>query len=206
MDCAPSRRATAIFCSFKPFMAYLWFKSFHIVGFVAWFAGLFYLPRLFIYHIEAEERPEPAKTILKQEFSLLEKRLYKLIMMPAMIFTIVMAVGIIYTEPEILRQTWLHVKIFFVLLLVGFHFYCGRLMHQLEQGTCARNSMQMRRINEIPTVLLGLVVLLAIFKGNLPTSITAWGTGLAVITFAVIIQLYARKRRLQKQQELSISS
>ncbi|BAY83044.1 hypothetical protein NIES267_25300 [Calothrix parasitica NIES-267] len=187
-------------------MAYLWFKSFHVIGVVAWFAGLFYLPRLFIYHIEAEERQEPIKSALKEEYSRIEKLLYKLIMMPAMIFTIVMAICIIATEPEVLKQTWLHVKLFFVVLLIGFHFYCGRLIRQLETDTCSINSLQMRRINEIPTVLLGLVVLLAIFKNTLPTSLTAWGTAILISIFAIIIQLYARKRRLQKQEELNVSN
>jgi protoporphyrinogen IX oxidase len=117
-------------------MAYLWFKSFHIIGFVAWFAGLFYLPRLFVYHIEAGERSAAEKTILQAEFSILEKRLYKLIMNPAMIFTLIMAAGIIWTEPEILKQTWLHAKITLVLLLMGFHHYCGRIIKKLEAGTC----------------------------------------------------------------------
>ncbi|AFY99613.1 protoporphyrinogen oxidase HemJ [Calothrix sp. PCC 6303] len=187
-------------------MAYLWFKSLHILGFVAWFAGLFYLPRLFIYHIEAEERQEPIKTALKQEYSRIEKLLYKLIMMPAMIFTIAMAIGIISTEPDILKQTWLHVKLFFVLLLIAFHFYCGRLIVQLETENCSINSLQMRRINEVPTILLGLVVLLAIFKNSLPMTITAWGTAIVVSIFAVIIQLYAGKRRLEKQEESSLPS
>lgn len=186
-------------------MAYLWFKSFHIIGVVAWFAGLFYLPRLFIYHIEAEERQEPVKSALKEEYSRIEKLLYKLIMMPAMIFTIVMAIAIISTEPDVLKQTWLHIKLFFVALLIGFHFYCGRLIRQLETDTCSINSLQMRRINEIPTVLLGLVVLLAIFKNTLPTSIAAWGTAIVISIFAIIIQLYARKRRLQKE-ELKVSN
>jgi protoporphyrinogen IX oxidase len=182
-------------------MAYFWFKSFHILGFVAWFAGLFYLPRLFIYHIEAEERPEPIGSALKEEYSRIEKLLYKLIMMPAMVFTIAMAIGVVSTEPYILKETWLHVKLLLVFLLIGFHFYCGRLIYQLQEGTCSINSLQMRRINEIPTVLLGLVILLAIFNNNLPTNITAFGTGIAILAFAVIIQLYARKSRLQKQQE-----
>lgn len=186
-------------------MAYFWFKSFHIIGFVAWFAGLFYLPRLFIYHIEAEERPEPAKSVLKEEYSRIEKLLYKLIMMPAMIFTVAMAIGIISTEPAVFKETWLHVKIGLVALLIAFHFHCGRWMRQLDAGTCKLNSLQMRRINEIPTVLLGLIVLLAIFKNSLPTDITAIGTGLSVIAFAVIIQLYARRRRLKKQQEMAVA-
>jgi protoporphyrinogen IX oxidase len=180
-------------------MAYLWFKSFHIIGFVAWFAGLFYLPRLFVYHIEAGERPEAVKTILQTEFSVLEKRLYKLIMNPAMIFTLIMAAGIVWTEPEVMKQTWLHAKFALVLVLIGFHHYCGRIIKKLEAGTCTISSMQMRRLNEVPTILLALVVILAIFKGSFPTSITAWGTIAAVVAFAVIIQLYARKRRLQKE-------
>ncbi|OKH30655.1 TIGR00701 family protein [Calothrix sp. HK-06] len=187
-------------------MAYLWFKSFHIIGFVAWFAGLFYLPRLFIYHIEAFERQEPVKTALKQEYSRIEKLLYNLIMMPAMLFTIAMAIGIISTEPDVLKQTWLHVKLFFVALLIAFHFYCGCLIGKLEMETCFISSLQMRQLNEVPTILLGLVVLLAIFKNNLPTSITALGTGIAVLAFAVIIQLYARRRRLKEQEGLNISN
>lgn len=127
-------------------------------------------------------------------------------MMPAMIFTIAMAIGIISTEPDVLRQTWLHVKLFLVLLLIGFHFYCGRLIRRLETETCSINSLRMRQVNEIPTVLLGLVVLLAIFKNSLPTSITAWGTVIVISIFAVIIQLYARKRRLQQQEESSVTS
>lgn len=186
-------------------MAYLWFKSFHIIGFVAWFAGLFYLPRLFVYHIEAEERPESIRAALKEEYNRMEMRLYKLIMRPAMIFTILMAAGIIYTEPAVLKETWLHVKILLVVLLIGFHFYCGRVIRQLEAETCSISSMQMRRINEIPTIILGLVVLLAIFKNSFPTDIVSWGTVAAIIAFAVIIQLYARKRRLQAQEKLEVS-
>ncbi|MCJ8281470.1 MAG: protoporphyrinogen oxidase HemJ [Rivularia sp. ALOHA_DT_140] len=181
-------------------MAYLWFKSFHIIGVVTWFAGLFYLPRLFIYHIEAEERQEPVKSALKEEYSRIEKLLYKLIMMPAMIFTIIMAISIIITEPDVLKQTWLHIKLLLVLLLIGFHFYCGRLIRQLETETCSINSLQMRRINEIPTILLGLIVLLAIFKNTLPTNIAAWGTMVTIAILAIIIQLYPRKRRLNKQE------
>lgn len=179
-------------------MTYLWFKSFHILGFVAWFAGLFYLPLLFIYHIESAEREEPIRSAIKQEYNRIEKLLYRLIMMPAMIFTIAMAIGIVSTEPDVLTQTWLHVKLLFVLLLVGFHFYCGRLINQLERGTCSIDSLQMRRINEIPTILLGLVILLAIFKDSLPTNIVTLGTMLAISIFAVIIQLYARSRKSSK--------
>lgn len=182
-------------------MAYLWFKSFHILGFVAWFAGLFYLPRLFVYHIEAQEKPEPIQSALKEEYNRMELRLYKLIMNPAMIFTIAMAIGMIVLQTSLLHDTWLHIKLLLVVFLLGFHHWCGRLIKQLDSGTCPFNSIQMRRINEIPTILLLLIVLLAIFKNTLPLNATVLGVGATIIAFGVIIQLYARKRRLDLQTE-----
>ena len=92
-------------------MAYYWFKAFHLVGIVVWFAGLFYLVRLFIYHVEANEQPEPARSILKNQYQLMEQRLYSIITTPGMLVTIAMAIGLIYTEPDVLKQGWLHFKL-----------------------------------------------------------------------------------------------
>ena len=80
-------------------MAYLWFKAFHLVGIVAWFAGMFYLPRLFVYHAEAYEQSEPARTILKSQYQVMEKRLYSIIMTPAMLLTVAMAIGLVSVAP-----------------------------------------------------------------------------------------------------------
>lgn len=182
-------------------MAYYWFKAFHIVGFVTWFGGLFYLPRLFIYHQEANEQPEPSRSILKEQFQIMEKRLYSIIMTPGMLVTIAMAIGLIWTEPQILHDSWLHVKIALVLGLIGYHHYCKRLMKQLAAGECKWNSKQLRAINEVPTVFLVLIVMLAIFKNNLPTSATAWTIFALVLVMAATIQLYARKRRLDQEKQ-----
>ena len=76
-------------------MAYYWFKAFHIIGVVVWFAGLFYLVRLFIYHVEAEEEPEPARSILKKQYAIMETRLLKIITTPGMILTLAMAGGLL---------------------------------------------------------------------------------------------------------------
>lgn len=184
-------------------MAYLWFKSFHLIGIVVWFAGLFYLVRLFVYHVEANEQPEPARSILKDQYQIMEKRLYNLITTPGMVLTVAMAIGLLTTEPAVLRDTWLHVKLSFVALLIAYHFYCGRLMRQLAADQCRWSGQQMRGLNEVPTVLLGLIVLLAIFKNNLPTDITAWGTVALIIAMVAIIQLYARKRRLDREKQLA---
>jgi protoporphyrinogen IX oxidase len=184
-------------------MAYSWFKAFHIIGVVVWFAGLFYLVRLFIYHIEAEQEPEPAKTILQKQYQIMEKRLYNIITTPGMLVTVACAVGLLVSQPDWLHQTWLHVKLGFVVLLLGYHHYCKRLMKQLEAGTCKWSSKQMRALNEAPTLLLVAIVLLAVFKNSLPTDTTVWVIFGLVVLMAVTIQLYARKRRLDKEKELA---
>ncbi|NWF61669.1 MAG: protoporphyrinogen oxidase HemJ [Fischerella sp.] len=184
-------------------MAYSWFKAFHIIGVVVWFAGLFYLVRLFIYHIEAEQEPEPAKTILKNQYQIMEKRLYNIITTPGMLVTVGCAIGLLVTQPEFLKQTWLHFKLGFVALLLVYHHYCARLMKQLEKGTCKWSSKQMRAMNEAPTVLLVVIVMLAVFKNSLPTDLTVWVIFGLVILMAVTIQLYARKRRLDKEKQLA---
>lgn len=181
-------------------MAYSWFKAFHIVGIVVWFAGLFYLVRLFIYHVEANQEPEPARTILKNQYQIMEKRLYNIITTPGMLVTVAMAIGLLSTEPDVLKEGWLHVKLGFVVLLLGYHHYCKRLMKQLAQDTCKWNSQQLRALNEAPTIMLVVIVLLAVFKNNLPTDITAWGIVAMIIAMAATIQLYARKRRKDKEK------
>ncbi len=184
-------------------MAYSWFKAFHIVGFVCWFAGLFYLPRLFVYHAEANEKPEPARSILQAQYTIMENRLYKIITTPAMVLTLAMAAGIVSTEPDILRESWLQVKMALVLLLIGYHHYCGRLIKKLAANECKFTGQQFRWFNEFPTVFFVIVVMLAIFKNNLPTDLTTYAIAAMILGMAIAIQLYARKRRLEKERNES---
>ena len=187
-------------------MAYYWFKSFHIFGVVAWFAGLFYLARLFIYHVEAEMEIEPAQSILKKQYSIMEKRLYNIITTPAMILTVAMAAGLLYTMPDYLHQGWMHAKLGFVGLLLFYHVYCGRMIKQLEAGECQWTSKTLRLFNEGPTLLLVIIVMLVIFKGQFPTGATTWLIVALTISFLATIQLYARKRRLDKEKEVAESA
>jgi putative membrane protein len=187
-------------------MAYYWFKALHLIGIVVWFAGLFYLVRLFVYHAEAREQPEPAQTILKKQYELMEKRLYNIITTPGMAVTVAMALGLIYTEPGILKSGWLHIKLSFVALLLIYHFYCGRIMRQLAKGECQWTGQQFRALNEAPTILLVVIVFLAVFKNNLPLDATTWLIVALVIAMAASIQLYAKKRRRdQEKLEQSLS-
>lgn len=181
-------------------MAYPWFKAFHIIGVVVWFAGLFYLVRLFIYHVEAEQQPEPARSILKSQYELMERRLYDIITTPGMVVTVAMAIGLLYTQPEWLKQGWMHLKLGFVAVLLGYHYYCQRLMKQLAAGECRWGSKQLRAFNEAPTVLLLVIVLLVVFKNSLPLDVTTGVVAAAIVLMAVAIQLYARKRRLDQER------
>ncbi len=182
-------------------MAYLWFKSFHIVAFVAWFAGLFYLPRLFVYHVEANEQPETVREILKKQYALMERRLYSIIMTPAMVVTIAMAIGMVSLAPDLLQQTWLQVKLGLVAVLVAYHFYSKRIMRQLEMGETPFTAQQFRWLNEFPTFLLVVVVMLAIFKNDIPRDATGYVVVFMAVAFAASIQLYARKRRLSRERD-----
>ena len=87
-------------------MAYLWLKAFHIIGVVAWFAGLFYLVRLFVYHVEAAERPELERAVLQPQFALMERRLYRIITRPAMVLTLATAAGMRALQPAWRRDWW----------------------------------------------------------------------------------------------------
>ena len=181
-------------------MAYYWYKAFHLIGIVVWFAGLFYLVRLFVYHAEAEQEPEPARSILKKQYEIMEQRLYSIITTPGMILTVVMAIGLISTEPEILKSTWLHIKLAFVILLIGYHHFCKSIMKKLAAGECQWTGQQFRALNEAPTILLVLIVLLAVFKNNLPLDATTWLVAGLVLIMVASIQLYAKKRRKDKEK------
>lgn len=186
-------------------MAYYWFKAFHLIGVVVWFAGLFYIVRLFVYHAEASQEPEPAQTILKKQYELMEKRLYNIITTPGMVVTVAMAIGLLTTEPEVLKSGWLHIKLGFVAVLLAYHFYCGRMMKQLAAGECNWTGQQFRALNEAPTILLLVIVLLAVFKNNLPTDITGWVVAGMIVVMAASIHLYAKKRKRDKEKLMAAS-
>ncbi|WP_267384247.1 protoporphyrinogen oxidase HemJ [Cyanobacterium sp. uoEpiScrs1] len=175
-------------------MMYFWFKALHLIGIVVWFAGLFYLVRLFVYHTEASQQSEPAQTILRTQYEIMEKRLYKIITIPGMVMTVTTAIGLISTKPEILKLRWLHIKLVFVALLLAYHFFCGWIMKQLEKKECQWTNQQFRAFNEAPTVLLFIIILLAVFKNNLPFYSTIILIFLVVITITIFIKIYERKR------------
>ena len=110
--------------------------------------------------------------------------------------------GIVSTDKTVLQSWWLHIKLLFVGLLVIYHYYCGRIIKQLEQDTCLWTGKQFRMLNEAPTILLVSIVLLVIFKDNLPLDYVTLLLIMVTILMVVSIQLYAKKRRLSKESKV----
>lgn len=181
--------------------SYLIFKSLHLVSMVAWFAGIFYLVRLFVYHVEAKERPEVEAKILTAQYEIMEDRLFKIIVRPAMILTWVFGILLIHSRGlEWLKiSPWLHVKLLFVLLLSGYSDYLGRIAKQLGQGKMVMTSYQFRLFNEVPTLFLLAIILLAVYK-NLANF--GW-TFLVLVCAAVLLFIgtrWYRKMRMANKK------
>jgi protoporphyrinogen IX oxidase len=121
------------------------------------------------------------------------------------VVTIAMAIAMITIAPDLLQQTWLQVKMGLVAVLIGFHFYCRKIIRQLEAGEMPLTSKQFRWMNEFPTFFLVVIVMLAIFKNDIPTNATGYVVLAMVVTFAASIQLYARKRRLDAEKKLAVA-
>ena len=183
-----------------PPSAYLWFKTLHVVGVVVWFAGLFYLVRLFIYHREAETLEAPLREAFETQYGLMERRLANIITTPGMVVAVTMAIGLLSVQPAWLHQGWMHAKLAVVALLLAYHVFCYRIMGQLQRGTCLWGARQLRALNELPTLLLVIAVMLVVFKQQFPTGAATWFLVALAIAMAASIQFYARWRRLRAER------
>ena len=140
--------------------SYFLFKSLHLIAVFSWMAGLLYLPRIFVYHVENKEKKEATDI-----FEVMEKRLFFYIMRPAMIFTWIFGLILIYLNGiEIFSQLWIQIKIVLVVLLSVYNDYLGKCLRSLKNNTNTRSSKFFRIINEIPTVLLIFIIFVVIFK------------------------------------------
>lgn len=169
-------------------MAYQYLKALHIIFVVTWFAGMFYMPRLFIYNTEANEKEDAIRNALQQQFNIMMKRLWFGITWPSAILTLVLGISvmfkggwntILFTE----QARWLLVKLGFVLLLYMYHFSLHRVYKQQVQGIFKYSSQQLRIWNEIATIFLVVIVMLATVKESISF---VWGiTGL--VCFIVLL-------------------
>ncbi|MDA0822965.1 MAG: protoporphyrinogen oxidase HemJ [Proteobacteria bacterium] len=139
---------------------YIWVKAFHLIFMVTWFAGLFYLPRLFVYHASAEDQPGI------ERFKTMERKLYRGIMTPGAVLTIVFGCWLVVLRGEqwIIATTWLHLKIVLVAALIGYHAYLGYLVRLFRDDLNRRSHVYYRWINELPVLVLAAIVILAVVK------------------------------------------
>jgi len=171
-------------------MTFLVLRALHLIGVVCWFAGLFYVVRLFIYHVEAFDEPEPKRSILTAQFTLMSRRLWYAITVPAMVLTAVPGVWLMLGYHDLMNEPWLHVKLVFLALLFGYHYDCGRIRKRLAQGERSHSSNQLRIYNEVATFLLVGIVFVAVSR-NVAMAFKALG-GCAIVIGLLV--LFLRKR------------
>jgi protoporphyrinogen IX oxidase len=138
---------------------YLWIKAIHVIGFVCWFAGIFYLPRLFVYHAMATDDAGI------ERFKVMERKLYRGIMWPALALTVLPGIALLVLRWETFAVAgWLHVKLLLVVVLIGYHLYCGHLIGVFAADANQRSHRFYRVFNELPVLLLIGIVVLAVVK------------------------------------------
>ena len=140
--------------------SYLLLKSLHLIAVISWMAGLLYLPRIFVYHVENYEKKEVTNI-----FEVMERRLYNFIMRPAMVLTWLFGFFLIHLNGlESFSNLWLQIKFVLVIILTGYHEYLGKCLRSLKDRTNNKTAKFFRIINEIPTILLILIVFIVVFK------------------------------------------
>jgi len=166
-------------------MDYLYIKSLHIIFITTWFAGLFYIIRLFIYFKEAEEKEEPAKSILKDQYTLMTKRLWYIITWPSAVLASIFAVWLLILQPFWLQANWMLIKLGFVALLYAYHWTCQIMYDQMVKGSIKYSSFALRIWNEVATIILFACVFLVILKNSL-----GWVFGvIGIVGVSVILML-----------------
>jgi len=177
---------------------YLYLKALHIIFIVTWFAGLFYMPRLLIYNTEAGAQSADAQIVLRNQFSIMMKRLWFGITWPSAILTLILGLSVMWKGDWFTifaSQTWLHVKLLFVIFLYAYHFSLHILLKQQLKGVFRYSSQQLRLWNEMATIFLVAIVMLVVVKQRMSL---VWGLGglvLFVLLLMTAIKIYKRLRK-----------
>ena len=176
---------------------YQYVLAIHIIFVVCWMAGLFYIVRLFIYHTEAQDKPEPDRTILSKQFEIMERRLWNVITIPSMYIVVAAGITMLFLAPGWLQQPWLHIKLTFVILLIIYHFICQHKIKQMRKCVFKWTSTQLRLWNELATLLLFVIVMCAVVKDNInwPYTIIELIIFLFIMVSAVKIYKHYRTKK-----------
>lgn len=179
---------------------YFYLKALHIIFIVTWFAGLFYMPRLFIYNTEANQKPEAERNILQAQFGIMMKRLWFGITWPSAILTLILGLWVLFAGNwhRVLANdatNWLWFKLGFVVLLYGYHFSLHRLLKEELRGKFRYSSQQLRIWNEVATIFLFAIVMLVVVKQNISL---LWGIGGLVGLVLLLMGGIALYKKLRK--------
>lgn len=171
----------------------------HIIFVVSWFAGLFYLPRLFIYHVEAMDKPEPDRSILASQFKIMQRKLWFIITWPAAVLTIIFGIWrITFSTEYYLTSPWFHLKLGFVVLLFAYHLLLGKIFNQLQNDVVKWTSIKLRLLNEVATVLLFAIVFVVELKDTLSW---LWGVaGIFIVAGSLTFAVMMYKKRRNKAE------
>jgi putative membrane protein len=173
-------------------MTALYLKAVHIVFIVTWFAGLFYMPRLFIYITEAHDKPEPEKSIITNQLLIMASRLWYGITWPSAVITLGMGTALLVNQPLWLEQGFMHLKLSLVFLLYVYHGSLHYIFKLLKQGVVKYTSQQLRLWNEVSTLFLISIVFLIVLKSALSM---AWGVvGLLIVTVLILLGIGVYKK------------
>lgn len=178
-------------------MAAFYLKALHLIFMVTWFAGLFYIVRLFIYHTEAQDKPDNEREVLTKQFRIMETRLWYGITWPSMILILVFGTWMLINNPNFLKEGWIHLKLAFIAALVIYHLYCGLLYRQLRKGIFRLSSVGLRILNEGATVFLFAIMFIAVV-GRVSLKEWVWGVVGFVALMAVLfiaIRIYKGMRK-----------
>lgn len=170
-------------------------KAVHIIFVVAWFAGLFYIPRLFIYFVEANKMEENDRKVIQRQLKIMTKRLWYIITWPAFIITLISAITMLIVNPSFLLLPWMHVKLTLVVVLVFYHFSLQRMYNRMQKNTLKMSSTQLRFYNELATILLFAIVFTVVFKTTMSWLYGSMGILVLGVTLSIAIVVYKRFRK-----------
>ncbi len=175
-------------------------KALHIIFMVSWFAGLFYVVRLFIYHVEALDKGEPDKTILVNQYTIMEKRLWWIITTPAMVLTVIFGLLMLVANPVLLQKPFMHLKLGFVVLLLIYHFLCQKIYFDLKKNKFHWGSGALRVWNEVATLLLVIIVFIVVLKDALNWVYASLSFVAVALLLMLAIKMYQAIRKKEEKE------
>ncbi|ADX68187.1 MULTISPECIES: CopD family protein [Weeksella] len=176
---------------------YLIYKALHVIFVVSYFAGLFYIVRLMIYHTDTQELPSPDKEILQKQFTFMEKRLWNVITVPAFIILVVMGLNMLYKHPGLMNTLWMKFKLIMVVLLFIYHYWCWKTLREIQNNIFRYTSVRLRMMNEVATIILFAVVFAVIQKTDFAKNwvwavISFFGVGILIMAIVKIVNRHKK--------------